>query len=284
MILWYDKKGEIMKNKQYLIAVDLDGTLLTGFDHYDVKSFELLKQLANTHVVIIATGRPLRSSKYYYDLLDLKTPIVNYNGALVHNPRDESFPKQVVHIQKSDLFCFLQDNNHIIDNAFCEIEDNIYLHRETNEVLPYLHLDGGYLQIGQLETILPDNPNGAIIFSHAGTEQQLQDYINHHFNGRIQLRFWLVGDIVVSEFYNPITSKAKALQYICDYYQIDHEHTIAIGDGHNDIEMINFAQYGVAMANAHPDLIKVAKYKTINVTDSGVYHFLNSFFNEKSPL
>ncbi|MDD4212660.1 MAG: HAD family hydrolase [Bacilli bacterium] len=269
-----------MKDKQYLIAVDLDGTLLSGFDQYDDKSFELLKGLAKEHYVVIATGRPLRSSKYYYDLLGLDTPIINYNGALVHNPAHLDFPKQMVYIEREDLFQFLHDNEALITNAFCEIEDDIYLYRETKEVLPYLHLEGGNLRIGHLEEILPSNPNGAIIFSHVGSESILENYVHEHFNGRVQLRFWYVEDTVVSEFYNPITSKAHALRFICNHYHIAHEFTIAIGDGHNDIEMIEFAKYGVAMGNAHPDLIKSAKYLTSTIQENGVYYFLNSFFNE----
>ena len=57
--------------KGYLIAIDLDGTLLTGFDNYDKKSFELLKEISKNNFIVISTGRPYRSSKYYYDLLDL---------------------------------------------------------------------------------------------------------------------------------------------------------------------------------------------------------------------
>ena len=269
-----------MNKKNYLIAIDLDGTLLTGFDRWDEKSFKLLHKLSNDHMIVIATGRPLRSSRFYYDLLGLKTPIINYNGALLHNPHDPTFPKQMIYIKRDNLFAFLHDNDDIITNAFCEIEDDIYLHRNTEEVLPYLHLDGGNLHIGPLETILSSDPNGAIIFSHLGTEDRLLDYVKEHFNGSISLRFWHVEDIVVTEFYNPLTSKARALQSVVDYYHLDPARTIAIGDGHNDIEMIDLARYGVAMGNAHPDLIKAAKYHTNTVEESGVYTFLNAFFNE----
>ena len=71
--------------KGYLIAVDLDGTLIQNLNDYDIKSFDYLRKLAKDNYVIIATGRPLRASKFYYDLLELKTPIINYNGALIHN-------------------------------------------------------------------------------------------------------------------------------------------------------------------------------------------------------
>lgn len=267
-------------NSNYLIAVDLDGTLVTGFDNYDKKSFALLKSLARQHFVVIATGRPLRSSKYFYDLLDLKTPIINYNGALVQNPTDKLFPKQMQHIRKEDLFVFLADNKDIITNAFCEVEDFIYLQYHTTEVLPYLHHEGGDLLIGDLASNLPSDPNGAIIFSHLGSEERLVSYVKEHFFGRILLRFWHINDLVISEFYNPLTSKANALKFIVTYYNIDPQKIIALGDGHNDLEMLAYANYGVAMANAHPTLLKQAKYITKSVEENGVYHFLKNFFKE----
>ena len=116
-----------MMKKGYLIAVDLDGTVITGFDNYDKKSFALLKELANEHKVVIATGRPYRSSKYYYDLLGLNTPLINYNGSLVHNPHDALFPKYMITIPKESLYDIIEQNRDILINLFCEIEDDIYL-------------------------------------------------------------------------------------------------------------------------------------------------------------
>ena len=266
-----------MKLKGYLIAVDLDGTLITGFDNYDKKSFRLLRKLSKHNTVVIATGRPLRSSIYYYNLLKLRTPIVNYNGALVQNPTDSSFKKLITNVNREDLFRFLEDNSDIIDTVFCEIEDDIFLQKETDYIHPYLHSDGGTITIGALKDTLTGNPNGAIIFSHLNSEKRLASYIENEFKGRILIRFWYVNKVVVSEFYSPETSKANAISKIADSYQIPQDKIIAIGDGHNDIEMIQFAKYGVAMENAHPELIKVCTPQTSSVKDHGVYKFLKQF-------
>lgn len=263
-----------MKIKDYLIAVDLDGTLITGFDNYDKKSFRLLKRLAKDNYVVISTGRPLRSSKYYYDLLKLKTPIANYNGALLHHPNDLNFPKTMISINRFDLFKFMKDNEDILETVFCEIEDDIYLYKETEYIQPYLHAEGANLTIGDLTKTLQSNPNGAIIFSKLGSEAQLINYVEENFQGRIKIRIWYTKTVVVSEFYSPLTSKANALQKICEYYHIPKEKIIAIGDGHNDIEMIEYAHFGIAMGNAHPELKKVAKYHTTSVKEHGVYHAL----------
>ncbi len=79
-----------MKN-QFLIALDLDGTLLTDNKTISERTLKTLKRLQQEgHIVMISTGRPFRSSVQYYHELELNTPIVNFNGAFVHHPLDEN--------------------------------------------------------------------------------------------------------------------------------------------------------------------------------------------------
>ncbi len=259
--------------KGYLIAIDLDGTLVQNFDDYDKQSFELLKEIAKNNYVVICTGRPFRSSKYYYDLLNLNTPIANYNGAWVHNPKDPNFKKSMISINKDNLIKFVKNNRNILHNVFCEVEDDIYVLRYDDEIKPYLHLDGGNLHTGEFEEILPTNPNGAILFVNKDCEEQLEHYIDNHYDNEVKLRYWFTDQVIVCELYNPLTSKANALKRICEYYNIDKNKTIAIGDGHNDIEMLEFCKIGVAMENSHKDLLPYANVITKSVKESGVYHF-----------
>ncbi|MGD9605641.1 MAG: HAD family hydrolase [Bacilli bacterium] len=267
-------------NKPYLIAVDLDGTLITNFDNYDKKSFQLLETLAKEHYVVIATGRPYRSSIYYYDLLKLKTPIVNYNGALVQNPHDRLFPKTMITIDRNIIRSLIADNEDILINIFCEIEDDIFLWKQTSEIVPYLHISGGKLQVGNFDLILHGDPNGAIIIAKLGSEDRLKQYLETKFPNQVLIRFWYNESLAIAEIYNPLTSKGNAIAKIANYYHIPQERIIAIGDAHNDIEMIKYAQFGVAMSGGHPDLLTVANYQTTSVAENGVYHYLNDFFKK----
>ena len=270
-----------MKNG-YLITIDLDGTLIQGFDNYDKLSFELLKELSKNNYIVIATGRPYRSSKYYYDLLNLNTPIINYNGALVHHPKDKNFNKIMITVPKEIIIKVLNDNIDIIDNIFCEIEDDIFLYKKQDEINSYLHLDGGTLHTGNFNDTLFGDPNGAIIFSKVGSEKRLEEYINNTFNGTLKIRFWDDNNYVISEIYNPLTTKGNGLNKIIEYYNIPFEKTIAIGDGHNDIEMFENVNISVAMGNSHPLLLEKATYLTKHVKDSGVYHFLKNYIENKT--
>jgi len=260
------------KLKNYLIAIDLDNTIITGFDNYDKKTFKILRQLAKNNYVVIATGRPWRSSQYFYNLLGLNTPVINYNGSYVHNPCDDSFPETLMTIDRFKLNKFIRDNENILVNLFCERKDNIYLLHDTDSITPYLHLQGGKLKVGDFSEILPENSNGAIVFSRPGSENDLNNYIEKYYND-VKIRHWFTRDMLVSELYNPKVSKANALEVVRKYYNIEKSKTIAIGDSHNDIEMIEWANIGVAMQDAPAEVLAKANFVTLSVKESGVGDF-----------
>ena len=82
--------------KRHLIVLDLDGTLLTDNLTISEKTKQtLMKAKEAGHEIMIATGRPYRASSLYYNELQLTTPIVNFNGAYIHHPKNKSW--QSVH-------------------------------------------------------------------------------------------------------------------------------------------------------------------------------------------
>ena len=263
--------------KGYLIAVDLDNTLITGFDNKDQESFKILKELAQNNYIIIATGRPWRSSCAFYNDLGLSTPIINYNGAYVHHPKDNNFKEIMITVDKEQIKQFVRETKDYLINIFCENKDDVYLLNKTDYILPYLHKDGSNMNIGDYEEILKTDTNGAIIFTKPGSEKLLEDYVHNIFKDTIKLRHWFTDNTLVSEFYNPITSKANALETIRKYYNIPKNKTIAIGDGHNDIEMLDYASIGVAMEDSHEDLFKHATFITKTVKEHGIKYFFENF-------
>ena len=72
---------------QHLIALDLDGTTLNNQSTLTQETIRTLRTLADEgHIVSIITGRPYRIARHIYDQIGIKTPMVNFNGALTHIP------------------------------------------------------------------------------------------------------------------------------------------------------------------------------------------------------
>lgn len=272
--------------RKYLIALDLDGTILYDFDSLSETLCDFMKEVQKQgHKIVIATGRPYRSSKFIYDRFDLDTPIINYNGGLITHPKNPDFNRVNYTVDKNIIIDICENNHDHIRNAFCEVRDAIYVEWEEKEIEPLLHVKGATkILYGEFKDILDKDPNGAIIIGKQGRGKLIKEYIDKTYSNRVLSRIWdLSGEYdSIIEVFTPESNKGKALAYVADYLGIDQSHTIAIGDGHNDIEMLEYASLGVAVRNAHPELIKVADL-ILDYTskDGAVYRFLSDFLTIK---
>ncbi len=272
---------------QYLFALDLDGTLLYDFDSLDESICEFIQSIQQKgHKVVIATGRPYRSSRFVYERFHLDTPIINYNGGLVTHPLDESFPMVNITLKKEYIIDIFENNVDLIRNAFSEVRDNIYLFQEEKAIEPLLHITpDSNLYLGHLKDTLKVDPNGFIIIGKQGSGKAIEAYVNQKYKGLVLSRIWnLKGEFdSIIEIYTPENNKGKGLEYVAKYLNIPRENIIAIGDGHNDIEMIEYAGYGVAVKGSHPDLINIADICIDKgPKENAVVHFINEYLSKDS--
>ena len=72
-------------------------------------------------------------------------------------------------------------------------------------------------------------------------------------------------------------NKRNALENIALKFNVKREEIIAIGDNFNDMDMIEYAGLGVAMANAPDYLKKAADFVTNSNDEDGVRHVLEKF-------
>jgi hydroxymethylpyrimidine pyrophosphatase-like HAD family hydrolase len=98
----------------------------------------------------------------------------------------------------------------------------------------------------------------------------------------------LVGDAVALTFSNPYglveaapagVTKATGLASVAAEAGVEPADAIAFGDMPNDIPMLYWAGHGVAMANAHPDVLAAADEVTATNTDDGVALVLERWFS-----
>ncbi|MDC7244130.1 MAG: HAD family hydrolase [Sphaerochaetaceae bacterium] len=270
--------------KKYLIALDLDGTILYDFDSLSETLCKFMKKVQKEgHKIVIATGRPYRSSRFVYERFDLDTPIINYNGGLITHPKDDSFKDINLTIDKDIIIDIFENNIQYIRNAFSEVLDTIYVYKREKAIEPLLHVNGATdLIVGDLKNTLKVNPNGFIIIGKQGTGVTMKEYIDSKYQGEVGCRIWNISgeyDSII-EIFTPDSNKGLALKHVADYLGFSRDQVIAIGDGHNDIEMIEYANLGVCVSNAHPELLAVAD-KVLNYTskDGAVYRFLSDYLN-----
>ncbi|MBO7653363.1 MAG: HAD hydrolase family protein, partial [Kiritimatiellae bacterium] len=69
----------------------------------------------------------------------------------------------------------------------------------------------------------------------------------------------------------------RALQRFAEALGLTLDNCMALGDGLNDLTMIRAAGLGVAMANAHPDVLAVADAVTASNDEDGVAKAIERF-------
>lgn len=71
--------------------------------------------------------------------------------------------------------------------------------------------------------------------------------------------------------------KKQGIEVMMKHFGVDRENTIAFGDAHNDIEMLQFAGIGVAMGNGYEETKKAADYVTGDCDKGGIVDGLRHF-------
>jgi Cof subfamily protein (haloacid dehalogenase superfamily) len=276
-----------MNNKKHLIALDLDGTLLTDSKEISARNKDTIKKTIDAgHIVVIATGRPHRSSIPYYRTLGLDTPMVNFNGALIHHPDDDKW--DVLHnpLPKRTALEIVNTCHDLdVHNILAEVQDNVYLDQFDQQIIDIFKSDADEppFTIGNLTNKLTDDPTSLLIHPKENQIRTLRSHLNAHHAEVIEHRKWGAPWNII-EIVKKGMNKAVGLHKIAHYFHIPPERVIAFGDEDNDLEMIDYAGVGVAMDNAISELKSIANYTTETNEQDGIGVFLEEYLKLKTTI
>ena len=267
--------------QKYLIAVDLDGTLLPdlySLSPYSVKVFNRLRE--EGHKVVITTGRPYRSSHFVYDAFNLDTPIINYNGCLITNPRKNNEVISSDVMDKDTVLNIYNSNKDRFTLFFCESFDKIYSNMDNEYVRLLMHYSNDTeLVVGDLNDILDTDIHGSLFLAKDGEGENIKNYIESNCKN-IGARIWSWGPYQnIIELFATTKTKGEAIKEVRELLGFKKENTIACGDSQNDFEFFSEAGIKVCLANADPRIKEIADYiYPVDCGDSGLAKFFNEFF------
>ncbi|GAA0593017.1 Cof-type HAD-IIB family hydrolase [Virgibacillus siamensis] len=269
-----------MENNRHLIALDLDGTLLTDNKEISARNKNSIRQAINEgHIVVIATGRPHRASIDYYHELKLDTPMVNFNGALIHHPKDEKWdvlhnPMPVRTAYKIIDACYEMN----VHNILAEVKDHVYIDQydeKITDIFQSTSQDPPF-KIGSLKNALNEDPTSLLIHPKEEHIAELRNHLDDYHAELIEHRKWGAPWNII-EIVKKGLNKAVGLEKIAHYYHIPKERIIAFGDEDNDLEMIDYAGVGVAMGNGIDELKSIAAQVTETNENDGIGVFLEEY-------
>ena len=268
----------------YLICLDLDGTLLNDNKEISPYTKQVLTELQQCgHYVMIATGRPYRASQMYYHELNMSTPVVNFNGAFVHHPKANDFKviHEVLDVEISKNIITALQQSHIT-NIIAEVKDYVFINNHDPRLFEGFSMGNPRIQTGNLLEQLTEPPTSLLVEAEEDNIPKIKDMLTHFYAENIEHRRW-GAPFPVIEIVKRGISKARGIDYVKSYLNIDSSNIIAFGDEDNDLEMIKYAQYGIAMDNGLDDLKHIANHITYSNNEDGIGRYLNEFFKLEIP-
>lgn len=261
--------------KPHLIVLDLDGTLLTNEKVISEKTAHTLKLAEQQgHHIMIATGRPYRASAVYYHQLGLKTPIVNFNGAFVHHPTDRSwktFHETIALPVVNDVIDAMQDYQ--FHNIVAEVMDDVYMQYHDEKVLDVLTFGAPVIKQGDIRKSLQVEPTSLLIQADPKFVEPIRKHLADVHAEVIDHRRWGAPFDII-EIVRHGLHKAVGISQVSKWLDVPQERIIAFGDEDNDLEMIDYAGYGVAMANGIDRLKSIADEVTLSNNEDGIAEVL----------
>ncbi|MCD7731090.1 MAG: Cof-type HAD-IIB family hydrolase [Oscillospiraceae bacterium] len=259
-----------MKNlSNVMFITDLDGTLLPSnkkINPTDLDAIDTFRQFGGHFSV--ATGRSIQSAQRYFKPLKLDEPAIVCNGGGIYDCSNECFVWQ-----------------EFVDGSACELVESIFENFPeiggeisfSNEiVVPRLtiqeeyHLDISYkkteYRIDKYENIPKDGWCKVLFAAMPDEIDRLIEYVGKNGSGKVTF-------VRSSKYFYEILpcgcSKGAALERLVDLYKRRGWIIAACGDFDNDLEMINFANIGIAPSNAQNCIKNAASFVTDADCESG---------------
>ncbi|TCQ75499.1 hypothetical protein EC841_102630 [Raoultella ornithinolytica] len=265
-----------------LIAVDMDGTFLSDAKTYNRQRFlSQYRRMREQDIrFVVASGNQYYQLISFFPEVADEIAFVAENGGWVVNAGDDVFNCQM----PKDHFHAVTDFLHTlpeIEIIACGKRSAYTLNRYNDELkavaAKYYHrlelvddfnnLDDAILKFG---LNVPDN---LIPEMQPKLHAALGEMVNAVATGYGSI------DLIM-----PGVHKANGLRILQERWGIENHQVVAFGDSGNDIEMLQHAGFGYAMANAAAPVKAVAGYDAPHNNEEGVLHIIDKVLNREAPF
>jgi Cof subfamily protein (haloacid dehalogenase superfamily) len=224
--------------------------------------------------VILVTGRMFQSVRPYALEAGLDDPVVCYQGAAVVEPKSGRW---LLHVPiplelARETIRVLQDEGFGLN---CYVNDELYVAGVTPEARRYADFQHLELHpVGDLLAWLEEPPTKLVVIDDPELLDDLEAQMKARFDGRLYISKSLPYFL---EFASPEVTKASGLAFVAKQLGFARERTVAFGDGENDVELVEWAGYGIAVENAHPRVKAAADFICPRVDEEGVAQVLEAY-------
>lgn len=255
----------MQENYQGTVFFDLDGTLLNNDSQVDDSVAKAVRELKeNNYLPVISTGR----SPIEIDAATSTTGIDTYitlNGAFVQSQGKVIYRNNI----KPELVKSVIDlTNKLGDTIYMHTPDQTFLSGETPYLKEFFHrlrldvpeIDPDFYQ-------KEDIPMFVILTD--GDKDRYEDVFP-------ELQFYNTGYFSIDTVSQGV-SKMSGIKHLLEELDMTDKPVYAFGDGTNDLPMIQFADYSIAMGNGIDAVKDAATYITTENVNGGIVNGLKHF-------
>lgn len=261
-----------------LLAIDIDGTLLRSDASLPQGVLQACRAAERAGcVVVLATARPPRGTRSVQQTLDITSPTINYNGAVIWNPIDDKpqyheplsgeIARQIVEEARA-IYPEVMVAVEILDHWFTDRVDDRWASADGKPATP----DG----IGEIDAYLSQPVTKLNLMGDPDLLRGVLESITEQFWKPRQVSVFLSEPSLI-QITHPMVDKGIALQRIARKMNLKREEVMAIGDASNDMGMIEWAGFGVAVANAYPAVRDMADAVVPSNDELGVARAIQRF-------
>lgn len=275
-------------DKIKLVASDLDGTLLNKNKEITPRLFEALEKLNEIGVYFVpSTGRPFGTVPHAIKELPFLKYVITSNGATIYDAeKKENIIENYLTPEAVDAVIKIARELPILVEYF--IEGKAYIAKSVyDDLTPYDLTESHTKYVLNSRTPVEDFwgemkrndsvlENINLVFKDMDMRKQVWDELKA--TGLASVTAATTKNIEITSLY---ATKAKALEKLCDVLGFTRENVLAMGDGDNDMPMIQFAGIGVAMANGEEHIKAAADIIADDCNDFGAAKILEQIIESK---
>ena len=265
-----------------LLATDIDGTLINSKKKLtDNTKKAIYEANENGCIILPCSGRGPLPLSVITDEINLDLPLACYNGALVIRGKSGEILYDKAIDKKDAILAYNEGIKRNVGVILWTFDNKLAINGWNKFTEHYFSL----ANVKREEVvIIPDNMD---IFDERTAKVLWQDEVenmsDHVDYARNLLKncennaICATSQPFLLEFTHKDGNKAEAIKHVAKAFNIDHKDTIGIGDGLNDIPMIEYAALGVAMENAHCEVLEAADLVAPSNDDDGVAYIINKY-------
>jgi len=254
-----------------LAAIDLDGTLLRSDGTSSQRSRDAIRAVRDRGVVVvIVTARGPASVTGLAREAGIEGSAVCSNGGLIVDLATGAIVRERL-LETATAIRLVHALRERLPGIVFAVEHEAFAHEDGFSAWDWQPPPG--TRVADALELLED-PATKIILRHTGHEVEMVAAVARELAGDSATVVQSGGEAV--EVTAVGVNKAAGLADVADEHGIDAADVIAFGDFLNDVPMLAWAGRGVAVANAHPEVLAIADEVTASNDDDGVAIVLES--------